>query len=106
MALGDDDWRKLGRLLRRFHDAGLDHADLNAHNILRDAGSGFWLIDFDQGRLRSQGGWREGNLRRLLRSLRKLRRQSPRFCWTEADWAALQAGYEEGGSTRTGRSLS
>jgi 3-deoxy-D-manno-octulosonic acid kinase len=101
-----DDWRRLGELLRRLHDTGLDHADLNAHNVLQGSDRQFWLIDFDRARLRTAGRWRERNLRRLLRSLRKLRRQSPRFCWTEADWAALQAGYEEGGSTRTGRSLS
>jgi predicted Ser/Thr protein kinase len=80
-------------MLRRFHDAGLDHADLNAHNILLDSRGDFWLIDFDKARLRAAGGWREGNLQRLERSLRKLQGLSPRFCWTQADWAELRAGY-------------
>ncbi len=38
-----------GRLIARFHRAGLDHADLNAHNILFDGNGHGWLIDFDRG---------------------------------------------------------
>lgn len=94
--LAESDWRRLGRVLRRFHAAGLDHADLNAHNILQDTDGLFWLIDFDQARLRQAGAWRQVNLARLQRSLRKLQRLSPSFHWTEADWAALQTGYEAG----------
>jgi len=30
----DEDWRAAGRCLRRFHDAGVQHADLNAHNVM------------------------------------------------------------------------
>jgi 3-deoxy-D-manno-octulosonic acid kinase len=92
-ALSGDDWRRLGVMLRRFHAAGLDHADMNAHNVLLNPHGQFWLIDFDQARLRAIGGWREGNLQRLQRSLKKLQGESPRFFWTEADWAALRAGY-------------
>jgi 3-deoxy-D-manno-octulosonic acid kinase len=95
-ALQADDWRCLGTLLRRFHDAGLDHADLNAHNILLDPQNRFWLIDFDKAKIRATGSWREGNLRRLRRSLRKLQGQSAQFFWTETDWAALRAGYTGG----------
>ena len=36
-APGDDaPWEEAGRLVARFHRAGLDHADLNAHNMLFD----------------------------------------------------------------------
>jgi 3-deoxy-D-manno-octulosonic acid kinase len=87
------EWQRLGGLLRRFHDAGLDHADLNADNILLSASRDFWLIDFDQARLRPPGGWREGNLQRLHRSLEKRDAHSALF-WTEADWVALHAGYD------------
>lgn len=84
-AAGDQaPWEETGRLVARFHRAGLDHADLNAHNILFQGGlsengmSGDnvagWLIDFDKGRLRIPAtGWRERNLSRLQRSLLKLR---------------------------------
>lgn len=67
-------WTEAGRLIALFHRAGLDHADLNAHNILFDGNGAGWLIDFDRGRLRtSQTAWRTRNLERLRRSLRKLR---------------------------------
>ena len=67
-------WESTGRLVARFHRAGLDHADLNAQNILFDATGHGWLIDFDRGRLRIPAtAWREQNLARLKRSLLKLR---------------------------------
>ncbi len=95
-ALSGDVWRQLGALLRRFHDAGLDHADLNAHNILLNPQNQFWLIDFDKAKLRAGDGGREANLQRLQRSLKKLQGQSAQFFWTETDWAALRAGYAGG----------
>ena len=45
-------WAETGRLLAAFHQAGLDHADLNAHNVLFDEHGAGWLIDLDRGRLR------------------------------------------------------
>lgn len=77
-------WEQAGELVARFHRAGLDHADLNAHNILFDVdgqgvngqggGGEGWLIDFDKGRLRILAtDWRERNLARLRRSLLKVR---------------------------------
>jgi len=70
----DIPWEATGRLIARFHRAGLDHADLNAHNILFDETGKGWLIDFDRGRLHIPATrWRERNLSRLLRSLLKLR---------------------------------
>ena len=85
-------WQAIGACLRRFHDAGVDHADLNAHNILL-AGDAIYLIDFDRGRLRVPGRWRHANLARLLRSLRKLYNESLNIAFTEADWQAVLAGY-------------
>jgi 3-deoxy-D-manno-octulosonic acid kinase len=70
----DADWREAGRCIRRFHDAGVQHADLNANNIMLDEGGNAWLLDFDRGRLRKSGRWRERSLKRLGRSLEKLSR--------------------------------
>ena len=73
--LGDSaPWEEAGRLVAQFHRAGLDHVDLNAHNLLfDDAGKG-WMIDLDRCQLRIPAtGWRERNLARLKRSLLKLR---------------------------------
>lgn len=65
-------WRAIGACLRRFHDAGARHADLNAHNILLGESGQVWLLDFDRGRLCAPGAWRERALTRLERSLAKL----------------------------------
>ena len=83
-----------GRLIARFHREGLDHADLNAHNLLFDGNGRGWMIDFDRGRLRIPAtGWREGNLRRLLRSLHKLRGERDQG-EVEADFARLRRAYD------------
>lgn len=87
-------WEETGRLIARFHRAGLDHADLNAHNILFDAGGHGWLIDFDRGVLRIPATrWRERNLKRLLRSLLKLRGERSRED-VEKDFARLRRAYD------------
>lgn len=85
-------WRAIGRCIRRFHDAGVCHADLNAHNILLDGSGRIFLIDFDRGRIRSPGRWRGANLIRLARSLDKLAATRP-FHYSPGDWRALASGY-------------
>ncbi|MCE8004775.1 3-deoxy-D-manno-octulosonic acid kinase [Billgrantia ethanolica] len=62
---------RVGASVRRFHEAGLDHVDLNARNLLIDADGRVWLIDLDRCRLRPPGAWQEANLARLARSLVK-----------------------------------
>jgi len=62
---------RVGVMIRRFHQAGLDHVDLNARNILVDPSGAPWLIDLDRCRLREAGKWQEGNLARLERSFGK-----------------------------------
>jgi len=87
-------WEEAGRLIARFHRAGLDHADVNAHNILFDANGRGWLIDFDRGVLRIPATrWRERNLKRLLRSLLKLRGERSRED-VEKDYARLRRAYD------------
>ena len=67
-------WAESGALIARFHRAGLDHPDLNAHNLLFDDAGNGWMIDFDKASLRpaQARGWRRENLARLRRSLDKL----------------------------------
>lgn len=84
-------WRGIGQCLRRFHDAGVYHADLNAHNILINSHSQVFLVDFDKGERRPGGGhWRRANLKRLRRSLCKL--SAPGIIERSA-WKDLLEGY-------------
>lgn len=90
-------WKQVGRTLKRFHTCGVDHPDLNAHNILVSPEEVF-LIDFDRGRLaRPSMAVARRNLRRLQRSLTKISRHSPRVCYDASDWQALMQGYADGG---------
>lgn len=88
-----DLWERIGKCIRQFHDAGVWHADLNARNILLDAGLRVFLIDLDRARFtpgnRVNG---EGNLTRLKRSLTKLWPAEARSALPQA-WAQLEAGY-------------
>jgi 3-deoxy-D-manno-octulosonic acid kinase len=79
-----------GALVRRVHDAGLYHADLNAGNILADQEKAV-LIDLDKATIHDHlsNRGRAANLRRLRRSLRKLDHPP-------SDFAAVCEGY--GGS--------
>lgn len=63
--------QRVGAMIKRFHQAGLDHVDLNARNILVDPHGEPWLIDLDRCRLRPPGKWQEHNVNRLARSLKK-----------------------------------
>jgi 3-deoxy-D-manno-octulosonic acid kinase len=87
-------WISIGRCIRRFHDLGVCHADLNAHNILLSE-EGVYLIDFDRCRLRAGGFWRDANLVRLRRSLEKLTWGLPPERFGEADWHGLLDGYRQ-----------
>jgi 3-deoxy-D-manno-octulosonic acid kinase len=86
-------WRAIGAAIARLHRHRVDHADLNAHNILLDGGQRVTLIDFDRGRMRRQGRWTIGNLRRLRRSLEKISRNLPAGRFTPAAWEQLTGGY-------------
>jgi 3-deoxy-D-manno-octulosonic-acid transferase len=90
-------WQAVGAAVRRLHDAGVDHVDLNAHNLLLDKQGRTWVIDFDRCRRRAPGRWREANLQRLARSLNKLAQQDPQLAFdSNRDWAELMAGYRRG----------
>jgi 3-deoxy-D-manno-octulosonic acid kinase len=86
-------WIAIGRVLRRLHDAGAFHADLNAHNILLDAGDAVYVVDFDRGAVRPPGAWRDANLARLYRSLRKVSATLPTDRFGLTEWETLIAAY-------------
>ncbi len=66
-------WHSIMTCIARFHAAGINHADLNAHNVLIDSAGNVFLIDFDRSkRADSFGHFAPKNLARFLRSLNKL----------------------------------
>ena len=91
----DDIWKAVGSLVRRFHDAGVFHADLNAHNILVGETGQLYLLDFDRGSIRPAGKWQSANLRRLHRSLKKLKQSAPAIDLDEKNWDQLMVAYTE-----------
>jgi len=90
--VGLPSWAAIGRCIRRFHDHGLCHADLNAHNILL-RGDEVLLVDFDRCSRRPPGMWRDANLARLRRSLDKLEDARVHRRFDEAQWHCLLAAY-------------
>ncbi len=95
---GTTAWRKpravdplpVARAIHAMHEAGVSHADLNAHNILLDAQGRVWLIDFDRAAVGvASPGQRRKNLLRLRRSLVKVC-GAPGARW----WDELHSAYE------------
>lgn len=86
-------WQSLGAELHRFHAAGVNHADLNAYNLQIGNNDKMFLLDFDRGRIMPAGAWRQKNIARLHRSLRKIRQADRDINYSEADWNQLLEGY-------------
>jgi 3-deoxy-D-manno-octulosonic acid kinase len=86
-------WAAVGRCIRGFHEAAVFHADLTAHNLQIDTANRIFLLDFDRGRVRSDGGsWRQANLARLHRSLNKISVESG-IGFSPREWRSLLDGY-------------
>ena len=89
--------REVGRLVRRLHEAGFVHPDLQLRNVLIETGSAgpkAWLLDVDTCRLLAPGDaqGRQANLARFERSWEKWNRlEGPRL--TAEDRGAFEAGY-------------
>lgn len=86
-------WRNLGSELHRFHAAGVNHADLNAYNLQLGQDDKMYLLDFDRGKIMPAGPWKQKNIARLHRSLRKIKQQDTNIHYTEADWNVLLESY-------------
>ncbi|MCK7459355.1 3-deoxy-D-manno-octulosonic acid kinase [Idiomarina aminovorans] len=87
-------WQKLGNVIKQLHDTGVYHSDLNCHNLMLDDNDKAWIVDFDKCDFRENGDWKEANIQRLLRSLRKEKEKNETFYWKESrDWPELLTGY-------------
>ena len=86
-------WRAVGATIKRLHDHGVFHSDLNCRNILIDKDETIWIIDFDKCEIRGPGNWMTQNLDRLLRSFRKENARPLGLHWDDEAWSHLLAGY-------------
>ncbi|MGR2667504.1 3-deoxy-D-manno-octulosonic acid kinase [Vibrio campbellii] len=92
--LSTDDYQKIGIEIRKMHDVGVNHTDLNIHNILLNSEGKVWIIDFDKCKQQSGNQWKERNLNRLLRSFRK-ELGKRKIHWSEDDFESLMLGYNQ-----------
>lgn len=89
-------WKAIGETIRRFHDHGFDHVDLNARDILLGAQGDVWISEFDRCVRRPKGSWQLRALSRLRRSVltAEPRLNTSAFCvQLERIWSDLDAGY-------------
>jgi 3-deoxy-D-manno-octulosonic acid kinase len=85
-------WQAVGRCVGELHVHGVQHADLNAHNLLLGESPAVYVLDFDRGRIRPRGAWEESVLGRLKRSLVKVASGLPRDRFSDGQWRALLSG--------------
>ena len=92
--LSEGYWIAIGSVIRRFHEEGIYHSDLNANNILLDDGGRCYLIDFDRCGIRKPKlKWQKENLLRLKRSLNKFSNNEEVFNFSDGNWRSLLRGY-------------
>ena len=92
--LAEGYWISIGSVIRRFHEEGVYHSDLNANNILLDDGGRCYLIDFDRCEIRKPKlKWQRENLLRLRRSLNKISKNESVFNFSDNNWRSLLRGY-------------
>ncbi|WP_332399031.1 3-deoxy-D-manno-octulosonic acid kinase [Vibrio metschnikovii] len=83
---------RIGQEIRKMHDAGVNHTDLNIHNILIDSEQRVWIIDFDKCRKQTHSAWKQKNLQRLQRSFNK-EHLLGNIKHSEQQWQQIVSGY-------------
>ncbi len=87
-------WKNIGETIAEFHNQGVYHSDLNAHNILIDDNDKVWLIDFDKCETREESSaWKNDNMVRLKRSFEKEKKLFTSFNYNSDCWNVLKAAY-------------
>jgi len=85
-------WAAIGTCIGALHARGVQHADLNAHNLLLGDTGEVYVLDFDRGRIRARGQWQRRVLQRLQRSLAKVTAGLPPDRYGDSQWQALLRG--------------
>ena len=94
--------RAVGGALRRFHDCGGRHRDLNLGNVLAGDGRRVWILDLDGAALRAPVPPRR-RMRELMRLYRSARKTA--LPVDTRDALALFRGYWRGGDATIDRAL-
>ncbi|MGR5557280.1 3-deoxy-D-manno-octulosonic acid kinase [Vibrio fortis] len=89
-----DLYREIGHQIAKMHSVGVNHTDLNIHNILIDKHDRIWIIDFDKCGYGKGSSWKQSNLDRLKRSFFK-ELNKRQIHWQEEEFEALLAGYND-----------
>ncbi|GAB2678619.1 3-deoxy-D-manno-octulosonic acid kinase [Aliiglaciecola sp. 3_MG-2023] len=92
--LTESEWTEIGKTIGLFHQHQIYHHDLNIHNIMLDDMGKVWLIDFDKCAEQSGNAWKQQNLDRLLRSLKKEKNKIVNFHFEQQDWSFLINSYQ------------
>ncbi|MFK8028497.1 MAG: 3-deoxy-D-manno-octulosonic acid kinase [Gammaproteobacteria bacterium] len=88
-------WEKIGQIIRRFHQQGIQHVDLNANNILLNESGDVYLIDFDRCVQRTYSeDWARAGIERLKRSLSKQKQSQFKTNFHQDNFDALLDGYQ------------
>lgn len=85
---------KIGSEIGKMHRAGVNHTDLNIHNILIDDAHKVWIIDFDKCYRQSGDHWKKSNIERLYRSFCK-EQIKRKIYWKEEEFQSIYRGIVE-----------
>jgi len=89
-------WQEIGKTVANFHNNGIHHADLNAHNLMLGNLNTIWLIDFDRCLKKTiSSTWQQSNIKRLHRSLIKEKGLHTDLNFSEKNWRSFEEGYCE-----------
>lgn len=95
-ALTNEEISKVGDAIARLFRAGVYHSDLNINNILFDAASNPWIIDFDKCYLKKiTPNLYKKMVERLVRSFEKEVSLHPAMRWSRLDLQKLVIAIEE-----------
>ena len=92
-------WAKVGQEIKKMHNAGVCHDDINVKNVLIDKQQQVHLLDFDKCDITPDTHWQSANLARFKRSIDKQvsmqKKAGKDYFVDSAHWQALVDGYEQ-----------